>query len=194
MSKVILAISRTSLRIFEARSSFLGEAMMGAFCMPEALAVGKGVFCVPKASEARAAFEAPATTKALAASEASAAAKAVGVFAPLADPRVGRVGQVDRMGRVGCVGRAGKRIRKLSLACVIIGTPGDGESTKPLSHATKTSLDQQLSERRPEFASRVWAHYTSPKFLSSGLFGGFTGSLSGALDMLAASATAKAVA
>ena len=71
------------------------------------------------------------------------------------------------------------RIRKLSLACVIIGTPGDGESTKPLSHATKTSLDQQFSERRPEFASRVWAHYTSPKFLSSGLFGGFTGSLFG---------------
>ena len=137
MSKVILAISRTSLRIFEARSSFLGEAM-GAFCMPEVLAVGT----------------------------ASAA------------PRVGR---------------AGKRIRKLSLACVIIGTPGDGESTKPLSHATKTSLDQQLSERRPEFASRVWAHYTSPKFLSSGLFGGSTGSLFATLSMLAAPATAKAV-
>ena len=71
-------------------------------------------------------------------------------------------------------------IRKLSLACVIIGTPGDGESTKPLSHATKTSLDQQFSERRPEFALRVWAHYTSPKFLSFGLFGGSTGSLFGA--------------
>ncbi len=70
-------------------------------------------------------------------------------------------------------------IRKLSLACVIIGTPGDGESTKPLSHATKTSLDQQFSERRPEFASRVCAHYTSPKFLSSGLFDGFTVSLFG---------------
>ena len=69
------------------------------------------------------------------------------------------------------------QIRKLSLACVIIGTPGDGESTKPLSHATKTSLDQQFSERRPEFASRVCAYYTSPKFLSSGLFGGSTGSL-----------------
>ena len=71
------------------------------------------------------------------------------------------------------------QIRKLSLACVIIGTPGDGESTKPLSHATKTSLDQQFCERRPEFASRVWAHYTSPKFLSSGFFGGSTVSLSG---------------
>ena len=69
------------------------------------------------------------------------------------------------------------QIRKLSLACVIIGTPGDGESTKPLSHATKTSLDQQFSERRPEFASRVCAYYTSPKFLSSGLFEGFTWSL-----------------
>ena len=190
MSKVILAISRTSLRIFEARSSFLGEAMMGAFCMPEALAVGTGVFCVPKASEARAAFEAPATAKALAVSEAPAAAKAVGAFGALANSRAGRTGHASR---VGCVGRAGKRIRKLSLACVIIGTPGDGESTKPLSHATKTSLDQQFSERRPEFASRVWAHYTSPKFLSSGLFGGFTGSLSGVFGMLAAPATAKAV-
>ena len=205
MSKVILAISRTSLRIFEARSSFLGEAM-GAFCMPEALAVGKGVFCVPKASEARAVFEAPATAKALAVSEAPAAAKAVGAFGALANPRAGRTGHASR---VGCVGRAGKRIRKLSLACVIIGTPGDGESTKPLSHATKTSLDQQFSERRPEFASRVWAHYTSPKFLSLGFFGGFTGFISGAAirnnrrfstwspfcmpGMLAAPTTAKAV-
>ena len=116
------------------------------------------------------------------------------VFKIAADPRVTRVG---------------KWLRKLSLACVIIGTPGDGESTKPLSHATKTSLDQQFSERRPEFASRVWAHYTSPEFLSSGLFGGFTGSLFGGfirgkrrfitgslfatLSMLAAPATAKAV-
>ena len=73
--------------------------------------------------------------------------------------------------------RVGKWIRKFCMACVIIGTPGDGESTKPLSHATKTSLDQQFSERRPEFASRVCAYYTSPKFLSSGLFGGSTGSL-----------------
>ena len=85
------------------------------------------------------------------------------------------------------------RIRKLSLACVIIGTPGDGESTKPLSHATKTSLDQQFSERRPEFASRVWAHYTSPNFLSSGLFDGSTGFLSGVFGMLATPAIAKAV-
>ena len=85
------------------------------------------------------------------------------------------------------------QIRKLSLACVIIGTPGDGESTKPLSHTTKTSLDQQFSERRPEFASRVWAHYTSPNFLSSGLFDGSTGFLSGVFGMLATPAIAKAV-
>ena len=89
-------------------------------------------------------------------------------------------------------------VRKLSLACVIIGTPGDGESTKPLSHATKTSLDQQFSERRPEFASRVCAHYTSPKFLSSGLFDGFTVSLFGGFAVslfgtLSLPATAKAV-
>ena len=77
------------------------------------------------------------------------------------------------------------QIRKLSLACVIIGTPGDGESTKPLSHATKTSLDQQLCERRPGLASCVRNHYTSPEFLSFGFFGGSTSPLFGA--------TAKAV-
>ena len=85
------------------------------------------------------------------------------------------------------------QIRKLSLACVIIGTPGDGESTKPLSHATKTSLDQQFSECRPGLASCVRNHYTSPEFLSFGFFGGFTGSLSGVFGMLATPAIAKAV-
>lgn len=165
MSKVILAMSGTSLRIFEARSSFLGEAM-GAFCMPEALVTAT----MPAVSEA------PATSKALAAAKAPAATTAVGVFGVLVNPRAGRTGHASR---VGCVGRAGEWIRKLSLACVIIGTPGDGESTKPLSHATKTSLDQQFSERRPEFASCVCEYYTSPQFLSSGLFGGFIGSLFG---------------
>ena len=194
MSKVILAMSGTSLRIFEARSSFLGE-VMGAFFMPEALVTAT----MPAVSEASATSKALAASKAPVTFEMPATAKAVGALAPLADPRVGRVGQVDRTGRVdrvsrvGCVGRAGEWIRKLSLACVIIGTPGDGESTKPLSHATKTSLDQQFSERRPEFASRVCAHYTSPKILSSGFFEGFTGSLSGALCMLSAPVTAKAV-
>lgn len=48
------------------------------------------------------------------------------VFKIVDDPRITRVGQV---------------IRKLSLASVIIGTPGDGESTKSLSRSANSSLD-----------------------------------------------------
>ena len=47
------------------------------------------------------------------------------------------------------VTRIGKFIRKHSLASVIIGTPGDGESTKSLSRSANSSLDLQLCERRP---------------------------------------------
>ena len=79
----------------------------------------------------------------------------------------------------------GRFIRKHSMAWVIIGTPGDGESTKPLSHSAKTSNDLQLCERRPGFASCVRNHYTSPEFLSFGFFGGSASPLFGA--------TAKAV-
>ncbi len=79
----------------------------------------------------------------------------------------------------------GKFIRKHSMAWVIIGTPGDGESTKSLSHSAKTSNDLQLCERRPGLASYIRNHYTSPEFLSFGFFGGSTSPLFGA--------TAKAV-
>ena len=47
------------------------------------------------------------------------------------------------------VTRIGRFIRKHSLASVIIGTPGDGESTKSLSRSANSSLDLQLCERRP---------------------------------------------
>ena len=41
-------------------------------------------------------------------------------------------------------------LRKTSLAPVIIGTPGDGEPTKSLSHPVISSLDLHKCERRPE--------------------------------------------
>lgn len=47
------------------------------------------------------------------------------------------------------VTRVGHWLRKLSLASVIIGTPGDGESTKSLPRSANSSLDLQLCERRP---------------------------------------------
>ena len=47
------------------------------------------------------------------------------------------------------VTRIGKFIRKHSMASVIIGTPGDGESTKSLPRSANSSLDLQLCERRP---------------------------------------------
>lgn len=79
------------------------------------------------------------------------------VFKIAADPRITRVG---------------KWLRKLSLASVIIGTPGAGEPTNSLSSAAKTSLDQQFYERRPEVVSCDAIHYTSPEFLSFAFFGG----------------------
>lgn len=79
------------------------------------------------------------------------------VFKIAADPRITRVG---------------KWLRKLSLASVIIGTPGAGEPTNSLSSAAKTSFDQQFYERRPEVVSCDAIHYTSPEFLSFAFFGG----------------------
>ena len=69
------------------------------------------------------------------------------------------------------VERAG-RLRKLSLASVIIGTPGAGEPTNSLSSAAKASLEQQFYDRRPEVVSCDAIHYTSPEFLSFAFFGG----------------------
>lgn len=70
------------------------------------------------------------------------------------------------------VTRVGKRLRKLSLASVIIGTPGDGESTKSLSRSANSSLDLQLCERRPGLCSTCNSHYKPFEFLSLGIFGG----------------------
>lgn len=70
------------------------------------------------------------------------------------------------------VTRVGHWLRKLSLAPVIIGTPGDGEPTKSLSHPENSSLDLQKCERRPGTSLGARHHYTSLQFLSFAVFGG----------------------
>ena len=70
------------------------------------------------------------------------------------------------------VTRVGHWLRKLSLAPVIIGTPGDGEPTKSLSHPENSSLDLQKCERRPGTSLGARHHYTSFQFLSFAVFGG----------------------
>lgn len=79
------------------------------------------------------------------------------VFKMADDPRVTRVGRL---------------LRKASMAPVIIGTPGDGEPTKSLSHPEKTSLDLQKCERRLGFSLGAHHHYASFQFLSFAVFGG----------------------
>lgn len=66
----------------------------------------------------------------------------------------------------------GKKLRKTRLAPVIIGTPGDGEPTKSLSHPVNSSLDLHKCERRPEPFLVAQTHYTSFQFLSFAVFGG----------------------
>lgn len=66
----------------------------------------------------------------------------------------------------------GKTMRKTRLAPVIIGTPGDGEPTKSLSHPENSSLDLHKCERRPEPFLVAQTHYTSSRFLSFAVFGG----------------------
>lgn len=68
----------------------------------------------------------------------------------------------------------GKIIRKCSMAPVIIGTPGDGEPTKSLSHPVNSSLDLHKCEHRPEPFLVVQTHYTSFQFLSFAAFGGLS--------------------
>ena len=68
--------------------------------------------------------------------------------------------------------RLGRIIRSTSLAPVIIGTPGDGEPTKSLSHPENSSLDLQKCERRPGTSLGARHHYTSLQFLSFAVFGG----------------------
>ena len=68
------------------------------------------------------------------------------------------------------VTRIGKFIRKHSLASVIIGTPGDGESTKSLSRSANSSLDLQLCERRPGLCCFARTQYKRFQFLSVVVF------------------------
>ena len=70
------------------------------------------------------------------------------------------------------VTKIGHFIRKHSMAPVIIGTPGDGEPTKSLSHPENSSLDLQKCERRPGTSLGAHHHYTSLQFLSFTVFGG----------------------
>ena len=66
----------------------------------------------------------------------------------------------------------GRRLRNSRLAPVIIGTPGDGEPTKSLSHPVNSSLDLHKCERRPEPFLVAQTHYTSFQFLSFAVSGG----------------------
>lgn len=66
----------------------------------------------------------------------------------------------------------GRVMRKTRMAPVIIGTPGDGEPTKSLSHPENSSLDLQKCERRPGTSLGARHHYTSFQFLSFAVFGG----------------------
>lgn len=68
--------------------------------------------------------------------------------------------------------KVGRFLRSTSLAPVIIGTPGDGEPTKSLSHPENSSLDLQKCERRPGTSLGARHHYTSLQFLSFAVFGG----------------------
>lgn len=70
------------------------------------------------------------------------------------------------------VTRVGRFLRKTSMAPVIIGTPGDGEPTKSLSHPVNSSLDLHKCERRPEPFLVAQTHYTSFQFLSFAVSGG----------------------
>ena len=72
----------------------------------------------------------------------------------------------DRITKIGLF------VRSHSMAPVIIGTPGDGEPTKSLSHPENSSLDLQKCERRPGTSLGARHHYTNFQFLSFAVFGG----------------------
>lgn len=73
----------------------------------------------------------------------------------------------------------GKKLRRTRLASVIIGTPGDGESTKSLSRSANSSLDLQLCERRPGLCCANNSYYKPFEFLSVGAFRALLGSTKG---------------
>lgn len=88
-----------------------------------------------------------------------------------------KTGPVFKMSDDPRVTRVGHWLRKLSLASVIIGTPGDGESTKSLPRSANSSLDLQLCERRPGLCCIARPIITYLIFLSSAFFGGQVGVL-----------------
>lgn len=88
-----------------------------------------------------------------------------------------KTGPVFKIKKDPRVTRAGYWLRKLSLASVIIGTPGDGESTKSLPRSANSSLDLQLCERRPGLCCIARPIITYLIFLSSAFFGGQVGVL-----------------
>lgn len=71
----------------------------------------------------------------------------------------------------------GRKLRTSRMASVIIGTPGDGESTKSLPRSANSSLDLQLCERRPGLCCIARPIITYLIFLSSAFFGGQVGVL-----------------
>ena len=71
----------------------------------------------------------------------------------------------------------GKVMRKTRMASVIIGAPGDGESTKSLSRSANSSLDLQICERRPGLCCIAGFIITYLSFLSLAFFGGQVGAL-----------------
>lgn len=81
-------------------------------------------------------------------------------------------GPVFKMADDPRVTRVGRFLRKTSMAPVIIGTPGDGEPTKSLSHPVNSSLDLHKCERRPGTFLVAQTHYTSFQFLSFAVSGG----------------------
>lgn len=68
--------------------------------------------------------------------------------------------------------RVGRMIRKLSVAPVKIGTPGDGEPTKSSSHPENSSFYLQKCERLPGTYLGAYHRYSSFQFLSFAVFGG----------------------
>lgn len=81
-----------------------------------------------------------------------------------------KTGPVFKMRDDPRVTRVGRFIRKASVAPVIIGTPGDGEPAKPLSHPVNSSLDLHKCESRSK--PSLVAQTTSFQFLSFAIFGG----------------------
>jgi len=81
-----------------------------------------------------------------------------------------KTGPVFKIAEDPRITRVGKWLRKLSLASGIIGTPGDGESTKSLSRSANSSLDLQLCERRPGLCCFARTQYKRFQFLSVVVF------------------------